>query len=307
MGSADGVNLYVRHTVSIFGIPADIRPSKGVQGVRRFTGQWNARKESVAVPNGRAEGQRPADEEFSTKPNAGGVGKWICDNAFPFDRERPKRIMLCAHWDTRHIADRDEENPTGPIDGANDGASGVGVLLEIARHLSQVDPDLGIDLIFFDAEDYGSPQLSMGMTALSDMDNSWCLGSQFWAKNPPITGYKPQFGILLDMVGGEFATFPKEGFSLKYANPLVQAIWNKAQNLGYGNYFINRAIGGITDDHKYINEIAGIPTVDIIHYNPNKSDFGVFHHTHQDNITIINKNTMVAVGSTCMEIIYQGL
>ena len=224
-----------------------------------------------------------------------------------FYKERTKRIMLCAHWDTRHIADRDKENPTGPIDGANDGASGVGVLLEIARHLESNDPGLGVDIVFFDAEDYGSPQLSMGMTALSDMDNSWCLGSQFWAKNPPITGYKPQFGILLDMVGGEFATFPKEGYSLKYANPLVQAIWNKAHQLGFGNYFINRAIGGITDDHKYINEIAGIPTVDIIHYNPNKSDFGIFHHTHQDNISIINKNTMVAVGSTCMEIIYQGL
>jgi hypothetical protein len=224
-----------------------------------------------------------------------------------FYKQRSKRIMLCAHWDTRHIADRDPVNPQGPIQGANDGASGVAVLLEIGRHLMATDPGLGVDLIFFDAEDYGTPQLAAGMTALSDMDNSWCLGSQYWAKNPPISGYKPQFGILLDMVAASNATFPKEGFSLKYANPIVQAIWSKAQKLGYGKYFINRAIGGITDDHKYVNEISGIPVVDIIHYNPGKSDFGIFHHTHNDNITIIDKQTMSAVGTVCLEIIYQGL
>ena len=87
----------------------------------------------------------------------------------------------------------------------------------------------------------------------------------------------------------------------------MQAIWSKAQKLGYGNYFINKAIGGITDDHKYINEISGIPVVDIIHYNPAKSDFGIFHHTHNDNISIIDKQTMNAVGTVCLEIIYQGL
>ena len=125
-----------------------------------------------------------------------------------FYKQRSKRIMLCAHWDSRHIADRDSDNPHGPIQGANDGASGVAVLLEIGRHLMAVDPELGVDLIFFDAEDYGTPQLTVGMTALSDMDNSWCLGSQYWAKNPPISGYKPQFGILLDMVAATNATFP---------------------------------------------------------------------------------------------------
>ena len=224
-----------------------------------------------------------------------------------FYKHRKKRILLCAHWDSRHIADRDPINPNGPIEGANDGASGVAVLLEIGRHLMKTDPNIGVDIIFFDAEDYGTPQLTVGMSALSDMDNSWCLGSQYWAKNPPISGYKPQFGILLDMVGASNAVFPKEGFSLKYANPVVQAIWSKAQSLGYGKYFINKAVGGITDDHKYINEISGIPVVDIIHYNPAKSDFGIFHHTHNDNLSIIDKETMRVVGNVCMEIIYQGL
>lgn len=224
-----------------------------------------------------------------------------------FYKERTNRIMLCAHWDSRHIADRDPNNPQGPIDGANDGASGVAVLLEIGRHLMKTDPNIGIDIILFDAEDYGTPQMAPGMMALSDMDDSWCLGSQYWAKNPPIPGYKPRFGILLDMVGGANATFPKEAFSMKYANPIVQAVWKKGRELGYTEYFIEKAIGGITDDHKYINELAGIPTIDIIHYRPKESDFGSFHHTHGDNMTIIDKATLNAVGHTCLEVIYQGL
>jgi len=224
-----------------------------------------------------------------------------------FYPNRPDRMMISAHWDTRHMADRDDVNPTGTFDGANDGASGVAVILEIARQLMLKDPEIGVDLILFDAEDYGSSDLNNGMMELSQMNDSWCLGSQYWAKNPPINGQKPKFGILLDMVGAANATFPKEGYSMKYANPVVQAVWSKAQKLGYGNYFQNVAIGGITDDHKYINELAGIPTIDIIHYNRKKSDFGSFHHTHQDNISVIDKTTLKVVGHTCLEIIYQGL
>jgi glutaminyl-peptide cyclotransferase len=224
-----------------------------------------------------------------------------------FYPKRPDRMMICAHWDTRHMSDRDKVNPTGKFDGANDGASGVAVILEIARQLMLKDPEIGVDLILFDAEDYGSSEVNNGMMQLSQMNDSWCLGSQYWAKNPPVNGQKPKFGILLDMVGAANATFPKEGYSLKYANPIVQAVWNKGQKLGYGSYFQNVAIGGITDDHKYINELAGIPTIDIIHYNRNKSDFGSFHHTHQDNIDIIDKKTLKVVGHTCLEIIYQGL
>ncbi len=224
-----------------------------------------------------------------------------------FHKERKNRIMLCAHWDTRHIADRDPDNPKGAIDGANDGASGVAVILEMARQIAASDPKIGVDFILFDAEDYGSPQLQPGMMAHSQLNDTWCLGSQYWAKNPPIPGYKPQFGILLDMVGAENATFPKELISLQHAGPYVHAIWDRARELGYQNYFIPRAIGGITDDHKYVNEIAGIPTLDIIHYRPGAGDFGMFHHTHGDNIGIINKETLRVVGHVCLDVIYQGL
>ena len=224
-----------------------------------------------------------------------------------FEPDRANRLMFCAHWDTRHVADRDPDKPVGKFDGANDGASGVAVLIEIARNLCEQDPNIGVDLILFDAEDYGSSQLSQGMMSISNMDDTWCLGSQYWAKNPPIPNYKPQFAVLLDMVGAENATFPKEGYSLQYANPYVQAVWSKAQNMGYGQYFINHAIGGITDDHKYINEIAQIPAIDIIHYDVGRGDFGRFHHTHADNLGIINKSTMEVVGHVCLEIIYQGL
>ena len=224
-----------------------------------------------------------------------------------YNKESKDRIMFCAHWDSRHMADRDPENKSGAIDGANDGASGVGVLLEMARQMSMQNPKKGVDLILFDAEDYGEPQLAPGIMQLSSLDDTWCLGSQYWAMNPPIAGYKPKYGILLDMVGASDAVFPKEGFSFQYAGGYLQAVWDKAQSLGYGSYFINYQIGGITDDHKYVNEMAGIPTIDIIHYRPNESDFGSFHHTHADKMDIIDAKTLGVVGHVCLEIIYQGL
>jgi glutaminyl-peptide cyclotransferase len=218
--------------------------------------------------------------------------------------ENANRIMLYAHWDTRPYADRDTEKRTKPIDGANDGASGVGVLLEIARSINsaEIKPDVGIDIIFFDVEDYGQPEGTM----LQNDGNSWCLGSQYFANNLPFANYRPKYGILLDMVGAGNAVFPKEGVSLYYAPQVVNNVWRVANELGYGNYFTDGVItGGLTDDHTYINQIAKIPSIDIIHYEVNRRDFGEFHHTHNDNMSIIDKETLKAVGETVLQVIYQ--
>ena len=225
-----------------------------------------------------------------------------------FNPESKERILLCAHWDTRPYADKDSVNKFKPIDGANDGGSGVGVLLEIARQISIKSPGYGVDIIFFDTEDYGTIH-DAGYESIQQMLDDWCLGSQYWARNLHVANYQPKYGILLDMVGAPNATFPKEGISQKYAAHKVTAIWNAGDALGYGNYFVKKISGAITDDHTFINKIAGIPTLDIIDMNVEGQywSFGSFHHTHADNMDLIDKKTLKAVGQTVLHAIYQKL
>lgn len=214
-----------------------------------------------------------------------------------------KRILLCSHWDSRPFADRDTEDRNKAIDGANDGASGVGVLLELAHTLAKDTniKNLGIDIVFFDAEDYGKPQSAM----VGDGADSWCLGSQYWAANLPIEGYTADFGILLDMVGAADAVFPKESFSMQFAQEETNHIWRIAQALGYKKQFPNQLGNPITDDHVYLNRIANIPTVDIIHYNAVQNDFFPHHHQHSDNMDIIEANTLGIIGEVLLQVIYQ--
>ena len=219
-----------------------------------------------------------------------------------FNPEAKRRILLFAHWDSRPYADHDpdEANHYKPIDGADDGGSGVGVLLEIARQIGGNDIDKGIDIIFFDAEDYGPP------TFVNDnIPDPWALGSQFWAKNPHVPNYKAEYGILLDMVGSKGAVFHKEATSMRYASRYVEKVWATARDLGYGKFFINANIGGITDDHQYVIAGRGIPCLDIINYDPkSKKGFGDYWHTVNDTMDIIDKQTLKAVGQTVLEVIY---
>ena len=249
------------------------------------------------------------------------------------------RIMFCAHWDTRPWADNDPDsaNWRKPILGANDGASGVAVMLELARLLSLastanqqsstansqpsaansqasaaanepssdnnhlLSSELGIDFVCFDAEDWGVPQWA----DVQDDGNSWALGANYFASNLP-QGYAPRYGILLDMVGGQGAQFHQEGMSQQYAPAIVKKVWRAARQAGYGSYFPKTQGGMITDDHIPINQIAKIPCIDVIAYYPDcaQSSFGPTWHTLNDNMDYIDKNTLKAVGQTMIQVIY---
>lgn len=220
-----------------------------------------------------------------------------------YQPELKKRILLAAHWDTRRVADKDSQRIDEPIQGANDGGSGVGVLLEIARVIAAADnkPNVGIDFILFDGEDDGKPQHAPGSRNDSDW---WCLGSQHWAETPHKSRYSAYYGILLDMVGAKGARFFKEGISVQYASGIVEKVWKYGHHLGYSDFFQMRESHAITDDHIPVNETANIPMINIIDYSPDFG-FGHYHHTHADNMEIIDRHTLKVVGETVLFTVYQ--
>ena len=217
-----------------------------------------------------------------------------------------KRILLAAHWDSRPFADKDTQRKDEAILGANDGASGVGVLLEIARLLSQGDSlNIGVDIIFFDGEDWGNDSSNQKYTPVRDgWEEWWCMGSQYWSKNKHKRRYSAFYGILLDMVGGKNAKFYIEDYSNRTAPSIVDKVWGQASILGYDRYFIRKPGGSITDDHYFVNKNTGIPMIDIIPMNPEDGSFGDFHHTHKDNMDIISRETLQAVGQTVITVLY---
>lgn len=223
-----------------------------------------------------------------------------------FNPQRPIRILVCAHWDSRPWADNDPDstNWKKPVMAANDGASGVAVMLEIARLLQSHGDSLnvGVDFVCFDAEDWGTPQWSNQ----ADDASSWALGAHYWAGNPHKPGYEARFGILLDMVGGQGANFYQEGVSKQYAPAIVDKVWAAARTVGYGSYFPTDEGGMITDDHVPVNEVAKIPTVDIIPYYPDckQSSFGPTWHTVNDTMENIDRNTLQAVGQTVIQVLF---
>ncbi len=219
--------------------------------------------------------------------------------------ECPYHVMLCAHWDSRPWADNDPDslNWRKPVMAANDGASGVGVMLEIAR-LLQNDTTLkvGVDFICFDAEDWGVPQ----WLRISSED-SWALGAQYWANNyQKPTAYTTLYGILLDMVGGQQAQFYQERMSMEFAPSVVDKVWKAARDAGYSDYFPFELGGYITDDHVPVNQKAGIPTIDIIPFYPNcpQGTFGPTWHTVNDDMAHLDKNTLKAVGQTVIQVLF---
>lgn len=232
-----------------------------------------------------------------------------------YNSEHDERILLCAHWDTRRMADQDTARRDEPILGADDGGSGVGVLMEIARTVSLHPLNAGIEIVFFDVEDQGESR------SPRPVDQTWCLGAQYWSKNIHPMVVRPRFGILLDMVGRTGAQFPKEGVSLARAGQFVNLVWNEALNMGLSDLFVKETDDQLTDDHLFVNDIAGIPTIDIINRpvlrnssgmivmdteeNRPRRDFGDHWHTHRDNMSIIDRHTLGAVGDVLLNILYK--
>lgn len=228
-----------------------------------------------------------------------------CNIIAQFQPDKQDRVLLFAHWDTRPWADSDpdESNHYKPIPGANDGGSGVGVLLEIARQLSAVPTTVGVDIIFFDAEDYGLHEQDVAKYYKNT--TSWALGSQYWAMKPHKSGYDARFGILLDIVGAPGSRFLYEGYSMKYADRIVDKVWKRAASLGYSDFFVGEIGGMITDDHYYVNTMRGIPSINIINCDPDSPNgFGAYHHTMGDNMDWIDRAPLKAVGQTVLTVIY---
>lgn len=214
-----------------------------------------------------------------------------------FGANQKNRVLITAHWDARPFSDQDTDpaNHNKAFDAANDGASGVAVILEMARQIQQKQPNVGVDFILWDLEDYGKANDE------TPDEVTWCLGSQYWAKNTK--GYQALYGINLDMVGGGNAQFTQDEISRQSAPTVVDKVWSIGDEIGYSSYFVKIPSGKLVDDHFWMNK-GGVPSIDIIHYNDN-SGFYINWHTQLDNLDNIDKNTLKATGQTVLETIYR--
>lgn len=220
-----------------------------------------------------------------------------------YNPEAKRRVLLMAHWDSRHISDADPDvlKRQEPVMAANDGASGVGVLLEIARLAGEKAPALGIDIFLTDVEDYGAPDDWEG----NHDDKDWALGTQEWCKRPHVQGYRAIYGILLDMVGSGEATFYREYYSNRYAADVLNHVWQTAAQLGYRDLFINQDGAGITDDHVFVNREMNIPTIDIIDTRmQGDGTFYPYWHTTEDTLDKISPETLRKVGDVLVHLLW---
>lgn len=220
-----------------------------------------------------------------------------------FCPDAKERVLLISHWDSRHVSDQDPDpkKRTQPVPAANDGASGVGVLLELARLAGLQQPRMGIDIFLTDAEDYGPDDEWSGQ----HKESHWGLGTQQWCRHPHVAGYTARYGILLDMVGAPDATFYREYFSQRYAGQYVDLVWSTAAQLGYSDLFIDQRGGGVTDDHTFVNNILGIPTLDII--DTRRDSDGTFYpywHTTDDTLDKISAETLGKVGDVLVKLLW---
>jgi len=219
-----------------------------------------------------------------------------------FSPEKEDRILLFAHWDSRPMADMDNDRHFEPIEAAHDGASGVGVLLEIARLLVQEQPLTGVDIILFDTEDQGK--------TWEDGDDFnteffYSMGTRLWADNPHREGYTARFGIMLDMVGAADARFALEGHSMRFASDRMHHVWAVAHRLGHAKRFPFNLTQELMHDHYHVSTLAGIPSIAIMHHdNTTKTGFGTYWHRHDDNLSSIDSQTLGAVGQTVVQVLY---
>lgn len=214
--------------------------------------------------------------------------------SFRTDPEVTKRVMLAAHWDTRPWADRDPDpaRRTQPVPGANDGASGVAVLLEMARLLEAIPPNVGVDLVFFDLEDLGDDVDEADSNAVR---NPFAIGSEAFAAS--YADYRPTYGILLDMVCDRNLSIPIEANSLAYAPQVVEKVWSAADRVG-ATAFVRRRGPAVTDDHIAFLK-RGIPVIDLI-----QTPFPPYWHTTADTPDQCSAASLQQVGDVLVEVVY---
>jgi glutaminyl-peptide cyclotransferase len=212
-----------------------------------------------------------------------------------FAPENSTRVLLVAHWDTRPVSDQEEDEARQrlPVPGANDGASGVAVLLALADMFAAQPPPIGVDILLTDGEDFA--------TRPGDYENMY-LGAKYFAANQP-PGYAPLYAILVDLVGDTNPRFEMEGYSLQYAPEVVQRVWRMAEGIGYGHIFVRTTGMSIMDDHVPLNQ-GGIRTIDIIDmdYGPNNA----FWHTQNDVVENTSPRGLGAVGEVIAALVYRG-
>ena len=202
------------------------------------------------------------------------------------------RILYVTHWDTRPIADSDPDSAKRglPIPGANDGASGTAMMLEVADALKKTPPSVGVDLLFVDGEDYGSFEPA---DSLKDV----LIGARYFAKHLP-AGYRPLFGVLWDMIGGRDQVIYQEGYSLDHAPEVVERVWSTADSLGLGRMFRPTVGGGIVDDHVPLLD-AGIRAIDVIGFE----NYREWHHTMQDTVDKVSVATLADIGRLALALL----
>lgn len=210
-----------------------------------------------------------------------------------FNPQAAERVLYLTHWDTRPVADEDEDpaNQLTPIDGANDAASGVGLFVALADALQKKPSSLGVDLLFVDGEDYGEfgpPEVDV------------LLGSTYFASHFPEPGYKPLFGVLFDLIGDADLRIPQEVNSVQQAPEVVQRVWSKAAELGYGSTFVSRVGEAITDDHIPLLK-AGLKVIDVIDldYGPGNA----YHHSLSDTMDKISAKSLKIVGDVALALL----
>lgn len=219
-----------------------------------------------------------------------------------FHPDKDERILLMGHWDSRSMADMDSDRPDDPFDSANDGASGVGVLLEVARIIGQTAPTVGVDIILFDTEDQGKTW-EEGDT--HETEFFFCLGARYWAQHSHSDGYTARYGVMLDMVGAADARFTLEQHSMTFAPTEMKNVWAIAHRLGYADRFPFNLTRAVQHDHYYISALTGIPTLAILHHdNATYSGYGSFWHAHSDNLGIIDRSTLKAAGQTVVQVLF---
>jgi len=219
--------------------------------------------------------------------NAAGDTLDLVNICVSFRPKTSRRVLLCAHWDTRPVAEHDPDPDRRglPIPGANDGASGVAVLLELARIFSLERPRAGVDIVLFDCEDFGDFYA----------DRDVLVGSRRFAERN--RKYRPEMGILLDMVGDRNARFTYEGRSWAARPDDCRLVWETARRLGYGEYFMRQIGPGVIDDHLPLLD-SGIRCIDIV-------QMGLpYWHTHQDTPDKCSSTTLEAVGRTIAAVVY---